>query len=530
MIDLLLCGGLLIDGSGNPPKEASIGISGDQIVYVGSDNSEIETIKEMDISGSVISPGFIDIHTHSDFSLLVNRKAESSIRQGVTTEIVGNCGMGCAPIRDIKHLPLLAIDYLPELDITWNTFGEWLDTLQAGGLSINVAALIGHGPIRMAAMGSDCRQANRSEVQEMVRLVKESMNAGAFGFSTGLEYTPGKCASTDEIIELATAVGDVGGFYATHIRDRDYHFIRAIEEAISIAATSGVSIQISHVSPRWGAPRGANTIAFEKINRAIQEGLDIWFDNHPYTFGRGLVLSTLPNTVLQGGTELLKKHLENADRRNAMADYDNPQWKHRLNNRWDLLTISDAPHNRKYEGQTVEAIASSTNQEPWDVVCNLLLDEVNNPMALYWSAPIHKQADIDASFQHERGIIMSDSSTIAPYGPYSEVRNIYAYGWASYVLRNYVRERGVLSMEEAIHKMSGLPAERLGLKDRGVILPGYKADIVIFEPDKVRDRATRDQPIAFPTGIQYVFVNGVLTVSNGNHTGALAGRVLRRND
>jgi N-acyl-D-amino-acid deacylase len=528
VFDLIIKNGQVIDGTGRPSVQANVAVDGGRIEHVGQLPDDVTARKIIDASGQVLCPGFIDIHTHSDCSLLINRLAESSVRQGVTTELVGNCGMGCAPMNDPDKLPLVVLEYRPEVEAKWRTFGEWLEILEGEGISINLAALVAHGPVRTSVLGTAGRPADPTELQEMTHLVEASMEAGAFGFSSGLEYMPGKEAAQVELATLAAVAGRYNGIYATHIRNRDYEYKAAIEEAIQTAAQAQVSLQISHVAPRWGAPQGAAAWALERIDHAYATGVDVWFDNHPYIQGRGLVMASFPAELFDGGREILRKRLQDPAQRKIMWENVKPQWKFVVEERWDLLLVFEAPNSHELEGRTIEEIANATGQDPWDVVCGLLLAEWQNPSALYWSAPIHQQEDVDVSFLHPRGIIMSDGSAVAPYGPYGEVQQIYAYGWASHVLRRYVRERALLSLEQAIHKMSGLPAQRLGLRDRGVIAPGYRADLVIFHPGRIEDRATFEHPIGFPRGIRDVWVNGVHTVANGDHTGALGGEVLRR--
>ncbi len=529
MLDWIIRGATVVDGTGAPGRLADVAIAGGRIAGVGEIASEAAAARTLDAGGRVVAPGFIDIHSHSDFSLMINRRAESSVRQGVTTEVVGNCGMGCAPLQDPRHLPLVVLEYLEGTDTgAWRSFGEWLEVLGQGGLSINVAAMVGHGAVRLAGMGTAGRPAKPEELARMVALTEQSLSEGAFGFSSGLEYTPGKSAAPEELAALAAVAGRYGGLYATHIRDRDYGYMGGVEEALGTAAAAGVSLQISHVAPRWGATPGSNGRAYEAIEQAWRAGTDVWIDNHPYAFGRGLVMSALPPAAFEGGVGRLRERLADPMQRRAMREYPNPQWKHWREGRWDLLTIFDAPHHRDLQGRSIQEVAESGGRDPWDVVCDLLLDECPNPGALLWSAPLHVQDDIDASFRHPRGLIMSDGSAVAPYGPYCGVRHIYAYGWATRILRHYVRERGVLSLEDAVRRISALPARRIGLRDRGVLAPGARADVVLFSPDTVADRATFEQPIAYPEGVSHVWVNGALTVEDGEHTGAMAGEVLRR--
>ena len=482
----------------------------------------------VDAAGLVVTPGFVDLHSHSDYTLFLNRNAESAVRQGVTTELVGNCGMSCAPLVDPAHLALVLADYLPGVDVRWRSFGEWLAALAEGGVSVNVAALVGHGALRLAAMGPAPRPASPAETEVMTRLLDACLQEGAFGLSSGLEYPAGRPATREELGALAAVAGRRGGLYATHIRNRDYQYLDAVQEALDTAAAAGVRLQVSHVSPRWGVRDGAAEEALGRIERARESGLDIAFDNHPYVFGRGLVMAALPPWAFEGGLPRLHARLRDPAERARLRQNESPQWKHVHQGRWDLIRIYDAPAARALEGQTVADIAAARHQDPWDVVFDLLLAEGDHPGALFWSAPIHRQEDVDATLRDSRSVIMSDGSTVAPYGPCRNVRHIYAYGWSTHVLRRYVRERQVLSLEDAVHKMSGLPARRMGLVDRGTIAPGQRADLVVLDAARAADRATFEQPIAFPEGIHHVFVNGVWTVRASDHTGARAGRILRR--
>jgi N-acyl-D-aspartate/D-glutamate deacylase len=323
-------------------------------------------------------------------------------------------------------------------------------------------------------------------------------------------------------------VGRRDGLYATHIRNRDYQYEDAIAEALDTARAAGVRLQVSHISPRWGVRDGGAAAALEAIRRARAAGVDVGFDNHPYVQGRGLVMAALPPWAFEGGVRRLQERLRDPRERARMRGNENPQWKHVHQGRWDLVQLYDAPANRALQGQSVEALAAARRCDPWDVVFDLLADEGDSPSGLFWTAPIHQQADVDETFRDPESVVISDGSTVAPDGPTRNVRHIYAYGWSTHLLRRYVRERGLLTLEAAIHKLTGGPARRMRLADRGRVAIGLRSDLVVFDPAAIADRATFEDPIAFPEGIRYVFVNGVLTVRDGRHTGARAGRLLRR--
>src|SRR5262245_56414282 len=270
MLDLVVRGGTVIDGTGRPGFRADVGVAGDTIAAVGGDG--LEAAVTLDASGLVVTPGFVDLHSHSDYTLLLNRPAESAIRQGVTTELVGNCGMSCAPLADPAHLALVLADHIPGVEPRWRSFGQWLDALADGGVSVNVAALVGHGALRLAVMGPAPRPASAAETEAMARGLEAGLDEGAFGLSSGLEYPAGRPATSAELAALAAVVGRRGGLYATHIRNRDYHYLDAVQEALDTGTAGGVRLQVSHVSPRWGVRDGAAEEALQRIERARGAG------------------------------------------------------------------------------------------------------------------------------------------------------------------------------------------------------------------------------------------------------------------
>jgi len=490
----------------------------------------------MDVGGRFVAPGFIDIHTHSDLSILVNRRAESAVRQGATTHIIGNCGMSPAPV-DEDHLADMRnfwgrISEQPEVTWEWRTFDQYLQTLESGGLAINVGSLAGHAALRIAVMGLDAREPTPAELDTMQELLTEAMEAGAFGMSTGLVYPPGCFASTEEIIALCQVVSRYHGLYTSHVRGERETILEADAEAIRIGREADVPVQISHNAPKFGAPCDA-TANLRLVEEARARGEDVTVDNDVHTNYGPSLIGTLPQPVQERSIAEIIALLRNPDsRRQIREEIVLDQWpafgpagllKH---GQWQRITILHAPRSQDVVGKTIETIARERGQDPFDVYFDLIVANGDDVDAIF---DYIDEANIRILLQHPAAMICSDGRVLAPYGflndppPYSPC----SYGEFPGVLERYVRNEPLLTLEEAIRKMTSFPAQRFGLMDRGVLRPGAWADIVVFDLERVRDRATHLYPHQYPEGIDYVFVNGVLVVAGEQHTNALPGKVLR---
>ncbi|MGC9334265.1 MAG: N-acyl-D-amino-acid deacylase family protein [Anaerolineae bacterium] len=549
--DLVLSDGKILDGCGNPWFWGDIAVEQGQVTALAPPHT-LQGKRVLDLEGRFVAPGFVDVHTHSDLSILVNRQAESVVRQGVTTEVIGNCGMSPAPVDD-AHLPEIQaqwgrISEQPEITWAWRSFAEYLDVLEAGGLAINIASLVGHGALRIAAMGLEEREPTPAELGRMEALLEAAMAAGAFGLSTGLVYPPGCFAGTAEIVSLCRVVARFGGLYASHIRGERETILEAVAEAIHIGHEAalpgheaGLPVQISHNAPKYGAPNDARA-NLRLVEEARARGQDVTVDNDVHTDLGPPLTAALPQEIQERPAAEIAALLSDPDsRRRIRQDIEldlRPAFgpsgllKH---GQWQRITVLQAPASEGAVGRTIAEIARTQGREPFDAYFDLIVENGHDAEAIF---DYIDERDIRLLLQHPATMICSDGQVLAPYGflndppPYSPC----SYGEFPGVLERYVRDEPVLRLEEAIRKMTSFPAQRFGLWDRGVLRPGARADIVVFDLARIRDRATalpphsfpiENYPHRYPEGIDYVFVNGVLVVEGEQHTGALPGCLLR---
>ena len=528
----------MVDGSGRPSYRADVGVKDGRIVRVGSiDNEDSELV---DASGRVVAPGFIDMHSHSDFVLLVNPRAESKVRQGVTTEVIGNCGGSAAPMTGLAREMRERRRSPYGIDVDWETFDDYLRRLEEG-VAVNVAALVGHGTVRRCVMDLEERAPSQGEVEEMKRLVEESMRDGAFGLSSGLVYPPGRYADTDELVELCSVVGRYWGFYASHIRGERETMIEALGEAIEIGERAGVAVQVSHHPAKIGAwGRSPETLAM--MEEAASRGVDVSCDMHPYIGGSTGLSALLPPWAQAGGPDRVTERLKVPEDRERMR-LDMIEEKVPgpgpcglvKRGMWEKIVISSYPEDWPI-GRTLADIASERGVDPFTAYFDLLeaSGAAGGVVGFYYN-----EEDIRNVLRHPRSMIGSDGYALAPYGVLGSGRNHpRSYGTFPMVFRKYVRGASrpelmydeaakVVSLEEAVMKMTSAPASRLRLGDRGLIRAGCWADIVVFDPDAIADTATYIDPYRYPVGVEHVFVNGVQVIRDGEHTGALPGKTLR---
>jgi len=525
VFDLILRGGRIIDGTGAAWCRGDVGIEGDRIAAMGN-LKDSQAARVIDVQGAAVAPGFIDIHTHSDISLMVNPRGESKIRQGITTEVVGNCGASFAPLSS-RGIEWVADDLREgEMELTWRTMKEYLDQVDAAKPSHNIAGLIGLGLIRRNVVGADDRPATPQEMEGMRAEIARAMEEGAFGISSGLIYAPGSFADTDELVEMAKVAARYGGIYATHMRYESDRVIEGVAEAIAIGERSGASVQISHhkaVGPdNWGKVR--QTMAM--IEEARRRGVDVTVDQYPYTASATGLSSTAPNWAHDGGTEALLARLRDPAAR-ARIRKEAEEHCLRVRKGWDKVYISWAgvPELAHIEGKNLEEIGAIMGMAPVDAALEIILASKSTASMIAFGMC---EEDIRFVMQHPLTMTGSDAEAKAPYGVLGKGKpHPRAYGTFPRVLGRYVREQGVMPLEEAIRKMTSLPARKLGLWDRGVLRPGMKADITVFHPETVIDQATFTEPHQFPVGIPWVIVGGVPVIDQGEHTGAGPGRALR---
>jgi len=536
--DLGIVGGRIVDGSGNPWFYGDLAVKGDSVAKVGTvDASECERM--MDVRGCYVCPGFIDIHTHSDTFVFRHPGCDSTLRQGVTTHLMGNCGDSAAPVRSPHDKRWRAHMEVPE-DQSWETFDEYLRAVEGVKLGHNVASLVGHNAVRTAVIGWDERAPTASELETMRALTDEAMRAGAYGLSTGLVYPPGCFADTDEIVELAKVVARHGGMYASHIRGERETILDAIAEAIEIGRRSGARVQISHNCPKMGAC-GRTDETLGMAMRAREEGLDVTIDNDVHTdFGPRLgqalpqYLHRLPTPELtalladSGSRERVKREI--VEDRLPAPGYGG-LLKHGMFDRVFLLSV---PGDRALEGKTVAEVASMRGRDPMDTYLDLLIETEDRARVI---CDYIDEADIKALLVHHLMMVSSDCATrsVAPDGT-DDAYEPCAFGEHPGILERYVRDEKIITMEEAIRKMTSFPAQKIGLFDRGLLRPGMKADITVVDLARVRDKATNrwphkypfeNYPHQYPEGIPYVVVNGGVAIDDGEQTEARMGAVLR---
>jgi N-acyl-D-amino-acid deacylase len=535
--DLLIRNGKVIDGAGNPWYWGDVAVEGDRIAAIGK-LPEAKAQKTIDAKGFVVVPGFVDAHSHSDFNTLVYREMESSVMQGITTLIAGQCGSTAAPVDPAQResFEKQANAQLPsgvKIKVTWSTFDEYLREEEKAGLGANVAHMVGHGAIREAAMGPDARSPTTKELKKMKELCREAMKAGAYGLSSGLIYPPGIFANTRELIEIAKVAAEYGGIYDTHIRGEGRALLKSVREAIKIGEKAGLPVQISHHKAANKAVWGKSRTTLKIIERARAKGIDVTVDQYPYRAGATSLVTLLPPWAHDGGMEKLLARLDDPKQREKMRkDIKDgiPGWENFAGELgWENVMVSSikGEKNRRYEGKTMDVIAREMGEkEAFDALWKLILAEEGTPGMIIFSMD---EGDIKRIMASPYQMVGTDASSVCTVGPFSLGKpHPRYYGTYPRVLGKYVREEGVMRLEEAIRKMTSFPAQRFGILDRGLIRPGMYADITILDPDKVIDKATFEDPHRYPEGIPYVVVNGVVTVDDGKFKKTLAGKTLRK--
>jgi N-acyl-D-amino-acid deacylase len=488
--DLVIRGATLYDGTGVAGRAADVGVRGDRIVAVKAalDPSGAATL---DARGLAVAPGFLDVHTHDDFAVVLHPEMGFKVQGGVTSVVVGNCGMGASPHAQARGF---AAAFHPGLQLPeWDGYAGYLDHLDAAPASCNVAALVGHGAVRAAVLGGEARAPSDAELDRMRAIVREGVDAGCVGFSTGLIYEPGKHAQTGEIVALAHEFAAAGGLYATHMRDEGAGLLDSVRESIAIGERAGVPVQISHhkASGRenWGRVRESLRL----IEDARARGLDVTADQYPYTAASTVLAAVIGGLEGVGGIG-----------RSGPED----------------VQLSSAPKHPEWEGKTIAALAAEWELPAIDAARRILDAEgIAATVVLH----VMCEDDVRTVLRHPTTMIGSDGLPTLRGKPHPRL-----YGTFARVLGTYARDEHVLPLETAVHRMTGFPARKFGLEGRGEVRPGAFADLVVFDPARIADIATYQDPHHPPAGIAHVFVNGAQVVREGAHTGARPGRTLRR--
>jgi N-acyl-D-amino-acid deacylase len=523
--DWIIRGGALIDGTGGPVRRADVGIVGRQIAAIGDLGENGRTI---DAIGQYVCPGFVDIHSHSDFTLMLNRPASSAVHQGVTTEVVGNCGISFAPASG-ESVRTLMPHYTRELDVSWRTFDQYLNRLADPGLAENVAHLVGNGAVRLAVLGFENRPPTPAELATMETLVEEAMEAGAIGLSIGLEYPPGNIASRDELVALCRVVARRGGLYAIHMRNQDGGYFDAIREALDITEQSGARLQISHLPPHHDStPPGAAEMAIELIHDAACRGVDVNFDVHPYLWGLTFPTALLPVGALEGGPGRLLERLDDPAFRQAVRDNPNALPQHLRQGHHEKIVLRYAERSPQWIGKSVAEIAADVGEDAYDAVFELMRAESDGFAGMMWIVDLVDEDDLKFLLRQPECFVAADGMALATDGPLARVgMHPRCFGWTARLLARYVRDEAVLTLPEAIAKMTGRPAAKARLDNRGLVRDGAPADLVVFDLAGLRDNATYQEPNAYPDGFTHVFVNGQRVMEHGRQHGGLPGEVIR---
>jgi N-acyl-D-amino-acid deacylase len=524
----LIRGGLVIDGSGRPGGLADVLVRKSHIAAVGPSLSA-DRARIIDAAGLAVAPGFIDIKTHSDFTLPINPKADSKVRQGVTTEIIGHCGYSTAPVLPgkvelIREYLSASAPWLPFRDMQ---FSEYLDTFPA--TAVNAGMLVGHHTLRLNVMGMKAGAPSSAELVEMSALLEEGLVAGALGLSTGLFTPPGSYADRDEILALCRVLKRYNGLYFTHLRDEANGVLDAVEEAIEVAREADVHVEIVHLKCSGLDNWGKAPIILDRIEAARAEGLGVDCDSYPYAAGSNPLKNLLPQWVQADGVDAMLARLALPQRRSRIhAEIA----RDGLNNwgripSWDAVQISISPHLPEHAGKSFGALAAEQGKDPIDAVCDFLIADKGATRVLITSI---SEDDIRTIVRSPSTLVGSDGNCVADYGITAQGSpHPRFYGTFPRIISRYVEDERLLPLEAAVHKMTGATAMALRLRDRGLLQPGYRADITIFDPKDFRDRATYADPHQYPSGPRTtVLVNGALVVDNAHHTGAFPGQVLRR--
>ena len=523
---ILIKNGVIVDGMGRPSYIGDLYIEGGKIATVGKTKEKDADI-EINASNLVVSPGFIDMHGHSDYTLLVNSFADSKVRQGVTTEVIGNCGQSAAPILGEAKEEAERIAERYELRVDWTYMGEYLERLEKKGISINVAALVGFGTVRLSVMGYEAREPREEEMNEMKSLIARSLDEGAVGMSTGLRYVPQSYAKTEEVIEISKVVAEKGGIYTSHIRDEGDggRLIEAIEEAIRIGREAGVSVEISHLKilakPLWNLCDKM----LDLIETARNEGIDVTADQYPYRASGTSLMAWIPKWAREGGNEKLVERLEDPETREKIKEKLAEVIE--IRGGGDNALISRFEPNPDFEGKTLTEIAKELDLPVIEAAMKLVEIAAKEKKGIGIVNFNQSEENVRKIMSKPWVMVGTDGYALKPEGVLAKgVAHPRSYGTFPRILGRYVRKEKLISLEEAVRKMTSLPAKKLGFKDRGGIKEGMAADIVIFDPKTVIDKATYMKPHQYPEGIEYVIVNGEIVVEGGKHTGNLPGKVL----
>jgi N-acyl-D-amino-acid deacylase len=530
--DIVIKTGRVLDGTGNPYYVADIGISNGKIIRIGKGIDPALAPRIIQAAGLVVSPGFFDAHSHDDLYLMFKPTCDDKILQGVTTDVIGNCGISVTPLTDehktemISLLGVVGGQYTTQADLNMRTFADYLRKLEALKPGINVLPLVGHCTVRVAVMAYANRAPTDAELRRMKDWVSSAMEDGAFGLSTGLIYAPGSYAKTEEIIQLAKVVSQFNGIYTSHIRSEGDAQLPANAETIRIGEEAGVPVHISHHKALGKGNWGKSMETLRMMAEARARGVEVTCDQYPYTAGSTFLAAVLPQRAMEGKAEVVTEKLRDPKYRAELIETiekgSEEGWENLIKGTgFEGIVISRSSKHGDYLGKSIAEIAKKENRSPYDVIFDLVIEEGRGLIVILFN-----MADDDIHRIMRTPWTMVGSDGIPSFG--AGRAHPRQTGTFPRVLGRYVREKGVLTLEEAIRKMTSLPAQTFGVKGKGLLKEGFDADLVIFNPETIIDKATYEDPNQPPEGIRYVLVNGKIAVEDGRVTGVASGRVLRK--
>jgi len=528
--DIVIRNGRIVDGSGRPGYNADVAIKDDRIVRIGNLRGA-KAKREIDARGQVVAPGFIDMLGQSEQYVLIDPRAMSKVMMGVTTEITGE-GESIAPVNDriLKEQEDFNRKY--NLTVDWRTLGEYFTRLDKQGAGVNLGTFVGATQVREYVIGYDNRPPTAAELEQMKQLVADAMKDGALGVSTSLQYVPARFAKTDEIVELAKVAHQYGGIYISHQRSEANAIDDSMKEVFEIARRANIPAEIWHFKTAYKKNWGRMPEMLGRIAAARRQGLKITADVYPYVAASTSLSACLPPWALEGGTDKMVARLKDTETRQRLKKEittDSKDWENiYLGSGGASGILIGSVTNRdleQWQGKRVSEIAAAQNKDPLDALLDFIIADHGQTGAIFF---MMSEDDMKAALKSPLVSICTDSGARATDGPLAGSKS-HPRGWGSYprILGKYVRDEKLMPLELAIYKMTGLPASNVGLKQRGLLRPGYFADITIFDPKTVIDRATFEEPNQYPVGINYVVVNGKLEVDNGQRTPVNSGRVLR---
>jgi N-acyl-D-amino-acid deacylase len=529
--DLIIKNGRIIDGTGNPWYNADIGVVGGGITAILPRGDAGKAEQVIDASGMVVSPGFIDTHSHDDAYVIIDPQCSQKVLQGVTTTVMGNCGFSLTPITDgrcsewKKASSLMGGNLLDDDFWSLRSFAQYLEKLDTVQLGINVVPLVGHGTIRVAVMGFEDRAPTESEMTAMKTMTTEAMQAGAFGLSTGLIYVPANYAKTEEVIELARVAAQFGGLYATHMRSEGDHEMEAIQEVLKIARAADIAVHIAHHKVAGRKNWGNSKLTLQAFSDARRDGLTVSWDQYPYRAGGTMLPAALPPHIQAEGAEAYAKKLQDPAIRNKIKQEiesaDNRSWENLIKGAgFENIFISVAPRHPDFVGKSIAAIAETHSRDPYDIYFDLVVEEQMEAGIIIF---MMGDEDIERILKDPGTMIGSDG--VPSFGnskPHPRMTGTFPR-----ILGRYARDKGVITLEDAIRKMTSLPAQTFRLHKKGIVRPGMDADLVVFDPQTIIDKSTFKDPLQSPEGIGWVIVNGEIAAEKGTITGATSGKVMR---